>query len=271
VHLISKKDNKNKTVLVHRRTEIPGPPTSSLKKIVYETRGIREFALEIFADDQLTIAAANLKVAPGETYEMFLRAANFWLKEVGENDYFEIIDVAEQSKRGIDSDIEKAKVDFFTFWLWSSKVADRHGMLSPAAIASRFISASDHVHRLANNNQELVDAIHAFADAWHWLHFEGFGEHELAPIGLKSAQGRAVGPTAVHKQASIKKQIIHDVYAMFADDEANGSARTNAKKAAGKLLSSINRSLSELKLRSIAEKSLIDELRPHVKKRFPEK
>lgn len=267
--MISKKDNKNKTVLVHRRTEIPGAPTSSLKKIVYETRGIREFALEIFADDRLTVAAANFKVAPGETYEMFLRAANFWLKEVGENDYFEIINVAEQSKNGIESDLEKAKIDFF--WLWSSKVADRHGMLSPAAIASRFISASDHVHRLANSNQELVDAIHAFADAWHWFHFEGLGEHELAAIGLKSAQGRAVGPTAVHKQASIKKQIIHDAYAVFAEDEVNGRARTNAKEAASKLLKSINSSLSDLKLRSIAEKSLIDELRPHVKKRFPEK
>jgi hypothetical protein len=271
VHLISKKADKSKTVLVHRRTEIPGPPKSPVKKIVYETRGIREFALEIFADDQLTVAAANLKVGPAETYELFLRAANFWLKEVGENDYFEIIDVAEQSKNGIDSDLEKAKIDFFTFWLWSSKVACRHGVLSPAAIAARFISASDHVHRLANKNQELVDAIHAFADAWHWFHFEGLGEHELATIGLKSARGRAVGPTAVHKQASIKKQIIQDAYAGFADDEANGRARMNAKQAASKLLNSINRSLSDLKLRSIAEKSLTDELRPHVKKRFPKK
>ena len=268
MHLIAKKDSKNKSVLIHRRAEIAAPPESPLTKTVYETRGIREFALEVFAEDQLTADAANLKSSPGEIHAMFLKAANFWLKEVGENDYFEIVEVAEQSKNGVDSEMEKAKIDFFTLMLWSSKVAANHGDLSPAAIASRFIFASDNVHRLAGNNDGLLDAIYEYAEAFHWFHFEAMGEHEMAAVGMKSAQGRAVGPAVVHQQASLKKQIIHDAYAAFADDDANHRERDNPKKSAAKLRDPINRTLDGLKLRPIAETSLIDELRPLVKKRF---
>jgi hypothetical protein len=104
--------------------------------------------------------------------------------------------------------------------------------------------------------------VYAFADAWHWFHLEGKGEHQLAALGLKSAAGRAIGPDAAHQQAARKRRVVEDTLRAFAADPKNASKLTSAKATAHAILRDINETLTGLKLRSFKATSLEKSLRP---------
>lgn len=253
----------------HKRTNSEHEESGSTT--FYETRGVRDTSnVFLFGDFAETLALGNYsgEVDKG-TFESLFEAANYWLREVGEPDFRSITNQAEKARETVRTNKQKNRIDRATFQQWWFEIGMKHGFLSPAAIAANFLTASDFVHRLANGNKQLEFAIYQFADAWHWMHFEGKGEHELAAIGWKSAQGRAQGPAVKQRRAEMKKQIVKAAYEAFAADEKNGPARKSAKGAAGALLKELSQKLSALGLGRIAEKSLTDELRPLIKERFP--
>ena len=146
----------------------------------------------------------------------------------------------------------------------------KHGFLSPAAVAAKFLAASDFIDRLTKGNQQLKRAIYQFADAWHWMHFEAKGEHKLAAVELKSMGGRAQGPAGMQKKAARKKKIIEDLYEKYASDEKNGNARKHAKSAARDLFEQVNQELAKNGFPEMkTEDPLIKVFRPLVNKHFP--
>jgi hypothetical protein len=230
----------------------------------YETRGIRDSnVIFLFSDFEKTLSSRyHTGVVEEGLYADIFGVANHWLKGAGEKDSFA---VREDAKKAMRSGLTRR----FTFQRCWFEVGMKHGFLSRAAIAAKFISASDYVHRLLKGNPQLQHAVYQFADAWHWMHFELRGEHELAAIGLKSSRARALGPTVKHERADLKKAIVRDQFEKFAADDKNGAARKSAKMAAGALLGPVNQKLKELNVPKMAEKSLADVLRPLVNERFP--
>jgi hypothetical protein len=253
----------------HRRVQSEHKESGSIT--FYETRGARDSSVTfLFSELETTLSLGNhAGHVEADTYESFFEAANYWLKEVGEKDFLGVAGDAEAAKEPVRTRKQKNRIDRLTFQRWWFEIGMKRGFLSPAAIAANFLTASDLVHRLTKGNQQLQRAIYQFADAWHWMHFEGKGEHELAAIGLKSVQGRAKGPVAKQERGNLKKAMVKDIYDQFASDENNGAARKNAKRAGSALLDEVNKKLRELSISKIALKSLTDELRPLVNKRFP--
>lgn len=237
----------------------------------YETRGVRDSVTTfLFSDFDETFSTANhTGHVDADTYASLFEAANFWLEQAGEKDFFGIAGEAEKATQSARTKKAKNRIDRYTFQRWWFEIGMKHGFLSPAAIASNFLTASDQVHRLVKGNQQLQRAIYQFADAWHWMHFEGKGEHELAAIGWKSVKGRAQGPAVKQERAELKKKLVKELYDGFASEEGNGAARRSAKGAAGAMFKEVNQKLEALGLSGIAEKTLADELRPLIKARFP--
>jgi hypothetical protein len=273
-HSAAKKTSSKKRVstlveMEHNRTE-SGREGESIT--FYETRGVRDSSTTLMSssfDDTFSLGNHTGRV-DADTHASLFEMANFWLREAGEKDFFEISDEAETAKRSARTRKRKGRVDRYTFQRWWFEIGMKHGFLSPTAIAANFLAASDFVHRLAKGNQQLQRAIYQFADAWHWMHFEGKGEHELAAIGWKSVKGRAKGPAVKQERAELKKKLVKDLYEAFATEEGNGAARRSAKKAAGAMFKQVNQRLEALELSGFAEKTLADELRPLIKARFPE-
>jgi hypothetical protein len=239
--------------------------------IFNETRGVRDSStVFLYSDFNDTLSLGNhVGYVDADMHASLFEAANLWLQEAGEKDFFETNDDAEKTKQSVRTKKQKGRIDRSTFQRWWFEIGMKRGFLSPTAIAANFITASNFVHRLAKGNQQLERAIYQFADAWHWMHFEARGEHKLADIGWKSAKGRAAGPAMKKRRAEMKKQIAHARYHKFASDEKNGVKRTSAKGAAGALLEPVNQELKKLKLDTFSEGKLEDELRPLIKECFP--
>ncbi|MEY9592287.1 hypothetical protein ABIA06_004578 [Bradyrhizobium yuanmingense] len=254
----------------HRRSEHVHRPSDS---ITYrEVRGARVKSTDfLFSDYEATFEYIDEHTGQAtlETYRSFFEAANFWLKAAGEKDFFGVVDDAERASSVQQMQPQKDKAENFTFKRWAFEIGQRRGFLSPEAVAANFLAASDLLHRLVKDDEQLRIAVYQFAQAWHWMQFEALGEHELADIGLRSVAGRAQGPAAKKQRAEMKRAIAKEAYDEFASDEANGSRRTAAKSAAGALLGQINDKLRELRLDEFSDKKLQDELRPLIKARFP--
>lgn len=254
----------------HRRSERLHSASDS---VTYrEVRGARVSSMDfLFSDYEETFN--NIGEHTGETaldtYLSFFEAANFWLKAANEKDFLGITKDAEREVSGLATKEEKDKAERFTFKRWAFEIGQRRGFLSPEAVAADFLTASDLLHRLVKDDKQILSAAYQFAQAWHWMQFEAVGEHELADIGLRSAQARAQGPVVKRQRAELKKTLAKESYDEFAANEANGAKRTAAKSAAGALRPQINTKLRELGLDEFSDKKLQEELRPLIRQRFP--
>lgn len=253
---------KPKDVLEHLRREVPGPRGSALEKWIYEKRGARHLAIEIFKNPDLTRAAAQMKVNASDKYGMFFKATNAWLEEVQEADFFKIAELAKQASNDVDAE-RRQTVESFFFAMWAAQVGERHGYLSPAAIAANFLFVSDHLHRMVKGNTELLNAIYAFADAWHWVHFEGMGEHQLAALGVASEASRAQGPETKKREREQKERITRDALSAYVTE--TGNQNPAPKLAAGILMEGLNETLAKLKLHTYSQTSLEKAIRAILK------
>jgi hypothetical protein len=251
----------------HRRVEQSDSAHPLLEKTIYESRGVRSFAVEVFKDHRITAAAGLLQETPVDTYQMFMEAADYWLTEVGESKFLEVAEMAEAAKGDATDNAEKRSIDDLTFQLWSAQVRQRHGHLSPASIAAQFLQCSDYLHRRLNGNADLQTAVYAFAQAWHWFHFEAKGEHELAARGMRGVEHLAVGLTAAHERAALSDRIVSDEFKSYAADEANVKKRFSAKAACADLLAQINGTLTKLNLRPLKKDTLEKKLRALIRVR----
>jgi hypothetical protein len=192
---------------------------------------------------------------------MFMEAADHWLTEAGESKFLEVAEMAEDVKAAATDNAEKCSIDDLAFQFWSSQVAQRHGHLSPASIAAQFLQASDCLHRRLDDDSDLREAVYAFAQAWHWFHFEAKGEHELAARGIRSEQQLAAGTAAAQERAALSDRVIFDAFQLWVADESNGAKRQSAKAATADLLAPINRSLEKLKSRPLKRGTLEKKIR----------
>jgi hypothetical protein len=271
---MKKRNSRRKSgpvVFEHRRRERHHPETGS---IVYEElRGARiSNVLFLHSDfeDTFSMTSKPTGYDAKETYLSFLEAADFWLKDAGEKRFADIAEDAASASTSARTKKQRELIERRTFQQWAFEIGQRRGFLSPETIAAEFITASDLVHRLVKGDAEVMGAIYQFAEAWHWLHFEGEGEHELADIGLRSAESRAIGPAVKQQRAAIKKRIIKQYYEKLADAENGGAAPKRAKSAAPLIKDEVNiRLKEELGLRPMTEKALIKELYSLVSARFP--
>lgn len=253
---------KPRDVFEHLRQETPGPKGSALKKWMYEKRGARWHTSEVFHNPELTLAAAQMKADANDKYAMFFKAADVWLAEVQEADFLKVASMAKAASGDSPPDTRDA-VESFAFIAWAGQVAERHGALSPAAVAAAFLALSDHLHRMVNGNRELLNAIYAFADAYHWMHFEGTGEHELAAIGVASEAARAKGPQTKRRDAEQKESVTRDALRAYLD--ARGQQLRSVKLAAATMLTDLNETLQGLDLHTYSQTSLEKAIRALVK------
>lgn len=251
----------------HRRVEQSNSANPLLEKTIYESRGVRSFAVEVFKDHRITAAASLLRETPFDTYTMFMEAADYWLAEAGESKFLDVAKLAELAKADVTDNVEKRLIDDVTFQHWSKQVEQRHGHLSPASIAAQFLQASDYLHRRLNGKVKLQSAVYAFAEAWHWFHFEAKGEHELAARGMRAEQQPAAGTAAARGRAALCDKIVSDHFQVWAADEPKASKRQSAKAATGDLLAQINDALKKLKLRPLKRETLEKKLRALIRAR----
>jgi hypothetical protein len=242
------------SALVHRRVEQKDGANPLIEKTIFETRGVRSFAAEIFKDHRLTEVALD-------TYMMFMEAADYWLTEAGESKFLEVAEKAEAAKVEATDDEKKRLIDDVIFQRWAAGITERHGHLSPASIAAHFLWASDYLHRRLNDDADLQEAVYAFAQAWHWFHFEAKGEHELAARGIRSEQQLVAGTAAAHDRAALSDRIVFDAFQVWVANDANGGKRQSAKAATADLLAPINGSLEKLNLRPLKRGTLEKKLR----------
>jgi hypothetical protein len=193
---------------------------------------------------------------------MFFKAANVWLAEVQEADFFKVASVAAGASADSPPD-KRDTVETFTFISWAGQVAERHGALSPAAVAASFLALSDHLHRAVKGNTELLNAIYAFADAYHWMHFEGTGEHELAAIGVASEAARAKGPQTKKLAAEQKESVTRDALKVYMEQRPGRTVLPTT--AAKTMLDDLNETLKGLKLRPYEKTSLEKAIRAILK------
>ena len=119
-------------------------------------------------------------------------------------------------------------------------VVTKYGYLSIETACARFIEAQDHLYTLYNQTAEMQAAVFDYADAWHWLHMELFGEHELAAnaeaaeeaadaagktadaaqrLATKTIAGRSEGPRAQARAGALRMAIVENEYKKHIEEE----------------------------------------------------
>lgn len=253
---------KTPTVFEHKRSQSEHEESGSIS--FYEHRGVRDASnLFLFSDFAETFQIGNYNGAAEEdVYASLREASGHWLKEFGEKDFGDIAIEAEKAKAKVQGKKKRKEIDRHVFQRWAFEIGMRQGFLSPAAVAANFVSTADHVHRLANGNDELLRAVYQFAQAWHWMHFEGYGEHELAALGLRSAAGRTKGPEVKKERKGLRLRIVEDLYRRYQEnDSVPASSRRSPKRAASALLTEVNARLRELDIDLVSEGRLEKDIR----------
>lgn len=243
------------SALKHEISDAPGE--GSIVRTVTEKRGVREAEWIQFED----ILHQDPEAAtPEDTHSLMFTSANRHLRAVGEMDFFAVMDMAERLSPDGYPSVEKISRHFA---LCAEAVKIRNGMLSIDAIAARFIQAQDRLFTIQNKNPEMREAAFAFADAWHWLHLELFGEHELAASARAAEQaakkvtgGLKSGAAAARRKAVLRSAVIENEYRKFAALPVNDLNRKSAKRSAARMLADVTVSLAKLKLGTIAESTL---------------
>jgi hypothetical protein len=257
------------SALVHEIHEEQGE--HPMVRTVTEKRGIREAHWVHFGDPLLH--DRELEEAPANTHTLLLAAANRHLRAAGEMDYFAVMETAER----IAPHGEYPSPETFSRHLamWADRLKSQKGLLSIDAIAARFVQAQDRLFLQLNGIPELQAAALAYADAWHWLHMELFGEHELAAkaeaaeraadaaqqMAAKAEAGRREGPEAQRRNKALRLTIIAVEYKKYADDEMNPARRSSAKHVAAQIHARVNAALDRQGLGSLTVTTLEKRLR----------
>jgi hypothetical protein len=246
--------------LVHELTEEPGD--GPVARIVVEKRGIREAEWVHF--DNPMVQDPAVEDAPADTHALLFMAANRHLRAVGQMDFFAVADTAERIAPAGEYP-SPARISQH-FAMWADGLKNEKGVLSIDAIAARFIQAQDRLMMLLNGDPEMQAAAFAYADAWHWLHLELFGEHELAAKGVAARRGLNAGPEAKRNQGALRTAIVELAYNKFAADEKNEANRNSAKYAADTIFQSVNKDLGDRKMEPIAIGTIRNQLGAIIKR-----
>jgi hypothetical protein len=248
-------DREIASALKHEISDTPGE--GPIVRRSTEKRDIREAEWIQFQD---MLHQDPLAATPEDTHSLLFTSANRHLRAVGDMDFFSVMDTAERlSPEGYPS-AEKISQHFE---LWAGGMKIRKGLLSVDTIAARFIQAQDRLFTILYKNPAMQEAAFAYADAWHWLHQELFGEHELAASAQvaeqaaeKATAGLKSGSAAARRKAALRSAVIEVEYHKFARLPGNEMNRKSAKRSAERILADVSLSLAKQKLSTITESNL---------------
>jgi hypothetical protein len=237
--------------LNHEIEELHGPDGSNLIKTIVEKRGLLSSTREVFANPPETFEEdVVFPGTPADAHTLLFMAANRHLRAKGEMDFFAVVETAEDIAHAEGKD--PAETISRHFGLWLEELTARTGSLSIETAAARFLNASDRLFALLDETPEMQEAAFNYADAWHRLHMELMGEHELAAKGADAERGRKAGPEAKRNQGAARSAIIALAYEKFAKDEPDATRRTSTKYAAEAIIDSVNDALRGCGLDPIA-------------------
>jgi hypothetical protein len=246
--------------LVHELREEPGE--GPIVRTVTEKRGIRESEWVHF--DNPMVQDPAVEEAPADTHALLFMAANRHLRAAGQMDFFAVADTAERIAPAGEYP-SPARISQL-FAIWADGLKNEKGLLSIDAIAARFIQAQDRLMVLLNGDPEMQAAAFAYADAWHWLHLELFGEHELAAKGASAERGLKAGPDAKRNQGALRTAVVELAYKKFATEEENAANRNSVKYSADAIFEAVNKDLVERKMEPIAIGTIRNQLGAIIKR-----
>jgi len=257
--------------LKHVIDEIDGVAGTPLVKTVVEERGIRRSRRPVWSGPgDADLEDIFSQWGPDDTRAALFLAANRHLRAKGELDFFGVVQKADEIAEH--SGQEAADPDKVTrdFELYVDELEGRKGSLSIETAAAKFVRAHDRLFMLLNENPDVQAAANAYADAWHWLHMEWSGEHQLAALGQsaeKGLQGLQAGPDAARQKAARRRDIIEIEYGKFAENEPNAGRRTSSKSAAPAMLAAVKAEFWRSSLGEIKKSTLERQLREVIKLR----
>jgi hypothetical protein len=257
------------TSMAHERRVVPLPEgdPSGARALLVERRGIRERVTPIMNDpadqfvaylrspdhpdnrlERLKEHAAGILEAGGiQSLKLFLRANT------------ERVSV----KSGVD--FEKTADKLAEIW-WEQEMA-KGGNVTLRGTAANFLYWAWRFDRLHNKSVGEVKTVGLhFADAWHWLHMEVFGEHAAAYGGVKRKQDLAKSAPARRGRKALSESILEEVYLERRSTTKSPEAFKKASSAAPLILSDVNARLRERDLDEYSELTLSKKLGPIMKR-----
>lgn len=256
--------------LKHDIAEEPGPAGSNLIKTVAEVRGIRTSVERKYRDPFENAVQKHIFAwTPADTDNLLFLAANRHLRAKGLMDFFAVLETADDIAEAEGKDPSETATQHFQ--LWRDKTRADTGSLSIETAAANFVQSSDRLFTLINGNAEIQAAAQNYADAWHWLHLELMGEHELAAKGADAERGRKAGPAAKRNQGALRSAIIELAYKKFAAEEPKEANRTSTKYAADAIFEAVNAALHSRGLSQIALGTIKNQLPAIIKAANPKR
>ena len=245
------------TSLTHEFKRDPG--NGPIVATITEARGLRHTQWVQFDDPNIEDPIAY---DLADTHSLLFMAANRHLRAVGEMDYFAVLDTCEKLSK---TDYPSPEQISTHLQMWVAGLKARKGSLSIDTIAARFLQTQDRLFLLLSENKEMQEAAMAYADAWHWLHMELYGEHELAAnaeaaertadaaqrLAAKASAGRTEGPKAQKVNGALRSAVIATEYEKYAANEGNLARRLSAKHVASQILDNVNGALATKGLGSV--------------------
>lgn len=271
--------------LRHRIEEAPGQ--GDLIRSVVETRGIRSATWQQYRDpiqgwtgDNLFGPLRGVRVNPDQPEELFTAtpadihsllymAANRHLRAKNKMDFFAVVESADKMAEAEGNDPTETISRHLRLWI--EKMQSETGLLSVETAAARFLQASDQLLMLLNENEQVQEAAFAYADAWHWLHLELYGEHELAAKGADAERALKAGPAAKRHKGAIRSTVIAMIYEDFAQREPKEANRKSAKYVAPQIVKAVNQSLKKHDLEPLALGTIENQLRAIIRDREPKR
>lgn len=237
----------------HERYRLPGTEGQSIKEVVIERRGLRDYVRREYHDRRLTVGEAVLNsVSPSAVFDALFDQANEVLRTAKERPLGEALEVLQDEELTED---QRSTAKLIALGLWKGGIVERHGQLSVEAIAAEYLIAANRIYTLLSRDRETLDAVCSLCEAWHWHHLEAAGEHALAVAGMKAAKGRAAAAPVAKVRSTMRRQIVELEYDAYCSRESRPNRRT-ASIAADAILDSVNARLAEHKVGSFTAGSL---------------
>jgi hypothetical protein len=182
--------------------------------LYYERRGIREISIPT---SDARAAGQFQKEDPESIAKLLNNCAHRLLERAGER---KIKDVLGDAVASGANDLEANRSALLG---WYANVAARRGLLSPIAMAAKFLSVQYITMHIVADGVDVerpdaaeemdrrVKQILGFADAWHAWRLEAFGEHVQAFAGKTNKANLAKGKPAIHEKKRNRDDVILQV------------------------------------------------------------
>jgi hypothetical protein len=204
-----------------------------------ERRGLREFKTPTSKQARATLLPRAQKEAV-----LLSIAASEILKRAGERTLFDVLESVKKARPKDEDTAIKAAVI-----AWDFDIARRYGILSPVTLAADFLGimhsitgsfVDSLVDKQADNAlpdiTRRMQQLFAFADTWHLLHLEVYGQHRRAWGSAQSAKNLGTAALSRAEKKKERTEIVRQACEVYWTKHG----RRNAAGTAGRLCSKVN-------------------------------